>query len=240
LRRSVFAAAARALEEALAEPSWSALDQGPAAAGLRPAVIVDVDETALDNGPFEVRMAREGRRFDPAIWDAWVVAAAAEPIPGALEFTRRAAELGVRVFYVTNRDASEEAEGTLRNLERAGFPLEPEVDTLLMRGERPEWKSDKTTRFAEIAREHRVLLVIGDDLNDFLSGAREASVAARRAMADAVADRFGTSWFLLPNPLYGSWLRALGDLEAEGSEAEVRRRKLELLEAFEGEPAPAP
>jgi acid phosphatase len=203
-------------------------------------VIVDVDETALDNGPFEVRMAREGRRFDPAIWDAWVAAAAAEPIPGALEFTRRAAELGVRVFYVTNRDASEEAEGTLRNLERAGFPLDSEVDTLLLRGERPEWKSDKTTRFAEIAREHRVLLVIGDDLNDFLSGAREASVAARRAMADAVADRFGTSWFLLPNPLYGSWLRALGDLEAEGSEAEVRRRKLELLEAFEGEPAPAP
>lgn len=234
LRRAVFASATRALEAAVEERSWSALGQGPEAAGLRPAVIVDIDETVLDNGPFEVRMAREGRRFDPAVWDAWVAAAVAMPVPGALEFARRADELGVRVFYVTNRDAPEEEAGTLRNLEKVGFPLAPEVDTLFLRGERPEWTSDKTVRFAEIARDHRVLLLVGDDLNDFLSGMREASLAERRAKADAAASRFGISWFLLPNPLYGSWLRALGDLESTGSEVEIRRRKLELLHAFEG------
>jgi acid phosphatase len=241
LRRAVFASATRALEAAVEDRSWSALGQGPEATGRRGAVIVDVDETVLDNGPFEVRMAREGRRFDATVWEEWVAAAAAKPVPGALEFARRADELGVRVFYVTNRDAPEEEAGTLRNLEEAGFPLDTEVDTLLLRGERPEWRSDKTVRFAEIARDHRVLLLVGDDLNDFLSGVHEASLAERRARADAAADRFGTSWFLLPNPLYGSWLRALGDLESTGTEAEVRRRKLELLHAFEGiAPAPTP
>jgi len=239
IRRAVFAAAERALEAALADPAWSALGQGAEAASLPPAVIADVDETTLDNGPFEGRMAREGRSFDAAIWAAWVEAASAEPLPGALEFTRLASSRGVRVFYVTNRDAPFEA-ATRRNLRAAGFPLDEEVDVVLLRGEKPEWKSEKTGRFAEIARDHRVLLLIGDDLNDFLAGVRDASIAERRARADAVAERFGTSWFVLPNPLYGSWLRAalLGGESPETPEA-LLRRKLELLESFEG-PAAVP
>jgi acid phosphatase len=108
-----------------------------------------------------------------------------------------------------------------------------------MRGERPEWKSDKTVRFAEIARGHRVLLLVGDDLNDFLD-ARDSTLAERRAGGEAASERFGTSWFVLPNPMYGSFLRAVQQgLGADASPEAVRARKLELLEPFEGAP-PSP
>jgi acid phosphatase len=237
LRLSVFRTASAALERALADPSWSALGQGPEAAALPPAVVADVDETMLDNGPYEGRMAREGRGFDEAIWQAWVDSASARPVPGALEFARLAASRGVRLFYVTNRDHDPEEPGTRRNLIAAGFPVDESMDVLLMRGERPEWRSAKSGRIAEVARGHRVLLLLGDDLNDFLD-VRDASIAERRAAADAVADRFGTSWFVLPNPTYGSFLRAVQHgLPKDATPDQVRRRKLELLEAFEGPPA---
>jgi acid phosphatase len=195
----------------------------------------------LDNGPFEGRMAREGRTFDEATWTAWVEAAAAPPMPGALDFGRLCAARGVKIFYVTNRDHDPEGPATLRNLAASGLPVDAPADVLLMRGERPEWGSDKSSRFAEIARGHRVLLVLGDDLNDFLAGVRDASIEERRAKAEAAAERWGTSWFVLPNPIYGSFLRAVDHGLPEGASAEERlRRKHARLEVFEGGAPPAP
>ncbi len=231
LDRSTFAAAERALVAALADPGRSALDQGEAAAALPPAVIADVDETLLDNSPYEARGLLEGRGFDPATWHEWVERAEAAPRPGALEFARRAAALGVEVFYVTNRDARQEA-ATRRNLLEAGFPLHPELDTVLVEGERPEWGRDKESRRAAVARTHRVLLLLGDDLNDFVSGAF-ATPEARRELASRHARRFGHDWFLFANPVYGSWSRALEGNERGLAPEEARRRRLEHLRAWQ-------
>jgi acid phosphatase len=235
LSESIFAAAARALDEALAEPGWSALGQGPEAAALPPAVITDLDETLLDNSALQARFLAEGTRFDERIFQAWVEAAEAEAMPGALEFARRARARGVTLFYLSNRDAEEEP-GTRRNLARLGFPLPEALDAVLSRGERPEWGSDKESRRREVARSYRVLLLLGDDLNDFLSGAREADRETRRRLAEGARARWGRSWFVLPNPLYGSWERALLGGAAPQSLApeEVRRRKRVALRAFEG------
>lgn len=232
LQRQAFLAARRALDRALEEPTWSALGQGADAATLPVAVIADVDETLLDNSPFEGWMLRSGRQFNAADWTAWVDAAEARPLAGAVEFARYAAERGVTLFYVTNRDAEHEA-ATLDNLRREGFPLRDDVDVLLLRGERPEWTSDKQGRRDLVAAGFRVVLLLGDDLNDFMTGVYDATPERRAELAASAADRFGTSWFVLPNPHYGSWKRALdsGQPRAAGPD-EVRQRKLARLRAF--------
>ncbi|MEZ5313445.1 MAG: HAD family acid phosphatase [Thermoanaerobaculia bacterium] len=148
LAETTWSAASRALERALADPHWTAaLEQTDDPAGLPPAVIVDVDETVLDNSPFEAESLLAGRTFERESWLAWITSASAPAVPGALGFARRADALGVTIFYVTNRDTGEE-DGTRRNLARLGFPIRDETDTVLLRGERPGYVSDKTSRRA--------------------------------------------------------------------------------------------
>jgi acid phosphatase len=239
LSQSVFVAAARALDDALADPSWSALGQGAEAAALPAAVIADVDETLLDNSALQARFVAEGIRFDERIFAAWVEAGEAEAVPGAREFAELLRRRGVTLFYVTNRDDEREA-ATRRNLERAGFALSGEPDVVLTRGERPEWGSDKESRRQEVARAHRVLLLLGDDLNDFVS-AYGASLDERRRLAEAASARWGTSWFVLPNPLYGSWERALvGAAPQSRPVDEVRAKKRAALRGFEPPSPPEP
>lgn len=217
------------LADALGDPSWTAaLEQGEAFSELPPAVILDVDETVLDNSPFQARLIRDRREFDSEAWSAWTTEGRAQGIPGALAFTRRAHSLGVRVFYVTNRDHAYE-EATRRNLERLGFPLDEDTDVLLTLGERPEWGSEKSSRRAYVTRTHRVLLLIGDDLNDFVSGAR-ATPEARLALARRHEDAWGLRWIVLPNPAYGSWESTLYDFARTLSADERRRRKTDSLD----------
>lgn len=222
-----YAAAGAALRRAVADSTWTAaLEQTGDYAALPTAVIVDVDETVLDNAPFEARMVLEGGSFDPDAWAVWVDAAEAEPVPGALGFLREADRHGVVVFYVTNRDAPRE-EGTRRNLERVGFPVAEDRDVVLSRGEREEWTSDKGSRRAAVAEEFRVLLVIGDDLNDFLPA--RLPLAEREGLARRHADRWGERWIVLPNPMYGSWEGALWGHRSGLSPSEQLEAKREAL-----------
>jgi acid phosphatase len=226
LAESTYAAARRALDEALADPAWSAAtEQSGDFAALPPAVIVDVDETVLDNSPHEAESVRLGRRH-PEGWGAWVESAQAEAIPGAVDFVNYAAGRGVVTYYVTNRNSGQEA-ATRRNLVAVGFPVDESAERLMMQDERPEWSSDKSSRRAEVAKRHRVLLLVGDDMNDFTNG--RALPPERRAIAARHANRWGRSWFLLPNPDYGSWERALFGNERGLSQEEILRRKLEHL-----------
>lgn len=225
-----FHAAERGLPAALADSSWTAaLEQEPPFAALPPAIVVDVDETVLDNSPYEARIVLAGSAFDPVTWEAWVEEARARPIPGALAFARAADSLGVILFYVTNRDHALEP-ATKRNLRAAGFPLADGRDVVLTRGERPEWTSDKSSRRAHVAETHRVLLVIGDDLNDFV--AARTTLERRQELLERHRERWGRAWIVLPNPLYGSWEAAL--VEDEDPTPEERRRALlERLETLE-------
>jgi len=234
MSRQIWTAAARLLPEALADTGWTAaLEQESGAGKLPPAVIVDVDETVLDNSPYAARLIERDARFSEETWAEWVNEARARPVPGALEFVRRARELGVEVFYVTNRLANLEA-GTRRNLEAMGFPAGDAEDVYLLKGERDEWGSDKTSRRAWVAERYRVLLLVGDDLNDFTNGARGTSVAARARLVERHGDRWGTRWIVLANPTYGSWVSALLLELEEPSDADVVQRKLESLDPAEG------
>jgi acid phosphatase len=195
------------LDGALDDPKWTAcLEQPNDYEDLPPAIIVDLDETVLDNRPFQMRLIREGLEFDEEMWNEWVRESRVEAIPGAAEFLKYAADRGVEVFYVTNRVHEVEA-ATRQNLAYLGLPLNEEFDTLLTKKERPEWTSDKANRRALIASSHRVVLILGDNLGDFTSE-KPFLGQGRRKVAYAHTDMWGEKWFMLPNPLYGSWVAA--------------------------------
>ena len=228
LALAAFSRARIELDRALADrAATAALEQQGDPGELPPAVIADVDETLLDNSAYEADRIRAGGRYEAVSWNAWVQRAEARAVPGAVEFARHAAERGVTLFYVTNRAAILE-EKTRENLAAVGFPLAPDRDTVLMPGERPEWTSEKASRRAEVARSYRILLLIGDDLGDFVTGAR-ARPEERVALAERYAPRWQTDWILLPNPYYGSWERALVDNRRDLSDEEILRLKLERL-----------
>lgn len=218
-----FAAATRALDEALADRSRvGASEDTNDDPSQPPAVIVDVDETVLDNTAFEARVIRAGKTYDPVIWKAWTAEGIATAIPGAAEFLAHAKSRGVTVFYVTNRDEDERA-GTLRNLQNLGFPFESGVETLLLRA---NGVSDKSGRRKQVADRYRVLLVAGDDLNDF-ANARSASWQQRDEIIQTMRSWWGTRWFMIPNPMYGSWENAA--IGSGGTPEERVERKIRAL-----------
>jgi 5'-nucleotidase (lipoprotein e(P4) family) len=214
-----YRAASAALPRALADPHWTAaLEQrGMAAAqlaALPAAIIVDVDETILDNGPSAARDLRDRNGvFAPEAWTKWTLEAKARAMAGAREFLGEARARGVTVFYVTNR-GQEEEEATRRNLEREGFEV-LKLDnrlmpsTLLVKDDAKGWGSDKSSRRALIARSYRVVMLCGDDLNDFVS-VYGMSREERDARARQFEAWWGEKWILLPNPVYGTWERSLG------------------------------
>jgi acid phosphatase len=220
--------ASEVLPIALADSGWTAAveQEGDDFSTLPPAVVLDVDETVLDNSPQQVRTILAGGSFDPEVWGAWVEEARAPAVPGAREFLALADSLGVAVFYVTNRDQPLEA-ATRRNLESEGLPLDPEVDTILSRGERESWGSDKTSRREAIAERYRIVLLVGDDFNDFVLARLPRE--ERDRLVERYADRWGDRWIVLPNPVYGSWEGALYE-EADDTPEERARRQIESLD----------
>jgi 5'-nucleotidase (lipoprotein e(P4) family) len=190
------------------------------------AIIVDVDETVLDNSPYQARLILEGGLYNEDSWREWVDAAEAEPLAGAVTFLQTAAARGVTVFYVTNRDVSGK-EATRANLLAAGFPIDRTREVLLLKGENG-WTSGKTARRALIAKDFRIVMLAGDDLNDFFP-ARTEHPDPRKADVEEYADWFGERWIVLPNPTYGSWEASLFGRDYELSPEAKRAKMLEHL-----------
>jgi 5'-nucleotidase (lipoprotein e(P4) family) len=225
-----YALARLRLDEALADKGWTAWDQTGDYRELPPAVILDLDETAIDNSPYEAGLVVRRTRFDAKTWDAWVRAGLAKAVPGAVDFTRDAAAKGVKVFYITNRIADEKA-ATRRNLEALGFPLGGNVDTLMMR----DGRSEKGVRIAAVAKDYRVLLLFGDNFADF-TDAYTGSVADRAALFETLKSHFGHDWIMLANPAYGSWEGAPYAHQRGLSETQKRLRKIEALSPWPAAP----
>ncbi|MBK8499755.1 MAG: 5'-nucleotidase, lipoprotein e(P4) family [Flavobacteriales bacterium] len=179
------------------------------------AVIVDIDETVLDNSLYQVNAIRQGRTFDQNDWREWTDRATAKASPGAVEFLQEAASDGCEVFYITNRDVREEA-STLKNLGDLGFPFADASHLLLMDG-----SSDKTDRRARVASTHRVLLLVGDQLRDFDERFKDRTANHGRGVVDAMSDSLSEHFILLPNPMYGTWRDAI---QGKGTDAEKHAR----------------
>jgi acid phosphatase len=233
--REIYRAATERLSAALADPGWQALvpdERTATSADLPPAVILDIDETVLDNSPYQARLIRKGRSYDEASWAAWCREAAAQALPGALEFTREAARRGVTVFYVSNR-AQDLDTPTLANLRALGFPLARGEPVFLGRGTAVPGcagrAADKGCRRRLVGAHHRVLMQFGDQIGDFTDVATPALPARAAAMAPW-AHWIGARWFVLPNPVYGSWETAAFGNDWQAAPGLRRRAKIAALD----------
>jgi 5'-nucleotidase (lipoprotein e(P4) family) len=230
---SMFQLAKMRLDEAIADKSWSATGQTDAA-DKPMAVIADADETLIDNGGYESWLIKVGQDYSGKTYDAWTKAMAAKAVPGAVEFAKYADSKGIKVFYVTNRDATQE-EATRKNMEALGFPMGGNVDTFLMSKEKEDWTSKKGTRRDFVSKDYRVLLLLGDNYGDFSDDSGK-SEADRLASLEANMAHVGHDWIFIANPEYGSFESSPFNNDYKQS-ADVRRQmKIDALPAWSGPP----
>jgi 5'-nucleotidase (lipoprotein e(P4) family) len=208
---SIYRAAADHLDAALREPHWDALVPAEREAtaplpGLKPAVVMDIDETVLDNSPYQARLVANGGEYDEVTWDQWVAEKKAKPVPGVLEFARAAEAKGVTLLYLSNR-AVHLKDATIANLRAEGLPVKDD-SVFLGLGTHVEGceqhGSEKLCRRRLAGREYRVLMQFGDQLGDFVEITANTP-DARSALLEEYGDWFGERWWMLANPTYGSW-----------------------------------
>ncbi len=169
------------------------------------AVVFDIDETILDNSPFEAAMITRYAAY-PADWYIWTSLAKAKALPGAAEFLNYAASKGVAVFYITNRTESETAV-TLKNLKDQNFPM---ADTMHLIPKKNE--SSKENRRLKIMEKYRIVLLAGDNLADFSAVFDNTSLETRNAKTTELRNEFGKRFIVLPNTMYGDWENAMYNL----------------------------
>ena len=170
--------------------------------GQRPkAVIMDIDETILDNSPTQALQIIRNVSYSDSLWQTWVDLAEAKPCPGALEFTRLADSLKIEIFYITNRDKQTAEALTILNLRKYGFPF---ADTLHLYAR--EQVSSKSERRKKVSETHDVLLLIGDNLADFDDSFDSRGADLGFGSVENMRKEFGTRFVILPNPMYGPWI----------------------------------
>jgi len=200
------------LAVAIDDTKWSALTEKPD--GPFPdkqAIILDLDETVLDNSPHQAFLTRNQLNYSPSIWSQWVNSRAATALPGSLALVKDALQRNVAVFFVTNRNVSDKP-ATVENLQAIGFEICDLENHVLCSGQSDpdtseKWTDDKTKRREYIGRKYRVLLLIGDQLGDFVADPMD--IARRAAVAEKYADYWGRKWICLANPMYGSYEQLL-------------------------------
>ena len=170
---------------------------------LPPAVIVDIDETVLDNSPYQAANSAKGLTYSPKTWKEWTAMAKAKALPGAVQFLNYAVGKGCIVFYISNRE-EDEKDATVRNLGSEGFPMADTAHVMPMSS-----TSDKTARRAEVAKTHSIILLVGDQLTDFDEGFKDRGVGEGKPHVDAMRDTLDRYFIMLPNSMYGTWLNAV-------------------------------
>ncbi len=193
------------------------------------AVIVDCDETIIDNSRFEAMLLKKRVNYNHKDWTEWINRAEAEAVPGAVAFLRYATSRGVRVFYITNRNDVQKA-GTATNLKKLGFPNVNDQTLLIQTDPKNSSKEDRRN---SVKKNFRIVLLMGDDLNDFSDVFENSkTVDARAAAADRYQAEFGQRFIMLPNPMYGNWESAIYGYNFKLSEAEKAEKRRSLLKSY--------
>lgn len=201
--------------------------------GKPPAVVMDLDETVLDNAVYQTYLYDSGLDFTEPDFTKFTTdhRTSIRIVPGAKEFIARMDALGVTVAYVTDR-VEESRQATIESMalggiNTAGLDDAEGVRLILKHGEH-----DKVSRRAKVLAKHQVIGFVGDQLGDFSDEftpkdkTMEPRKAAefRREAVYAARGRFGIDWFVLPQPVYGSWQRLLKGTGNPAEAAQYLRR----------------
>ena len=190
----------------------------------RPTVILDLDETVLDNSPYTAWQIETNNPYSSKSWAKWVEDASAEAVPGSIEFLTWANNNGVDLYYISNRSA-DGLEATIKNLQNLGVPQADSTRIFLKTD-----TSDKSERRAKVkAGAADIILYIGDNLGDYSEiWDKPSSPAERLSNVRVHRDEMGVEFILLPNSLYGTWEGAIYnyDRSIDDSQRDSLRRSL--------------
>lgn len=216
------------LDEAIKDKSSTASPEqvGTKFANLPPAIILDIDETVLNNTGYEARIIRELGQYTPDSFEEWVNEGNGFKVPGVVEFLEYANSKGVAVFYFSGRETSLH-KGTLKSLESVGVPIkDPGRNLVLNDG------TSTSERRARIAKSYRILLLLGDNLDDFTPGSKQ-SAENRRLLAEEMKERWGKNWIILPNAIYGHSEATHYDFQYELPRSEMLMKKTSALKLYQ-------
>jgi 5'-nucleotidase (lipoprotein e(P4) family) len=187
------------------------------------AIMVDIDETVLDNSPANAYLVKNRLPFNLPDWYAWGEMRKAKPIPGAVEFQNYAESKGVHFFFVSNRDEVQK-QATIDNLKSVGF-TNVSAENVMLRDK----DSSKEPRREQILAKYRIVFFMGDNLDDHSVVFEKKSIADRFVEVDKAKDLFGKKYIMLPNAMYGTWESAIykyGRL----TESEKAQKRVDALE----------
>lgn len=207
-----------------------AFDNAKVAKGKKKAVVVDLDETMLDNSPYAGWQVKNNHPFDGESWTRWVDARQSRAVPGAVEFNNYVNSHKGKMFYVTNRKDSTEKAGTMDDMKRLGFKGLDESAFYLKKD-----KSAKQARFDEIEKQgYEIVLYVGDNLDDFGNTVYGKLNAERRAFAEQNQAKFGKTYIVLPNPNYGGFEGGLKSGYFKGDTQSKIKARLDAVQAWDG------
>ena len=201
----------------------AALEQTGRYTSLPPAVILDIDETVLNNSQYDAELIMDNGEYNSDKWDQWVSLKQATAIPGAVHFIKYAKSIGVEVIFITNReckkregskDTCPQQSDTIDNLEKVGI-VDVSPANILLQREQQDWSAEKESRRKFVAEKYRIVMLFGDDLGDFLPNVKNNITPEQRAsLVSEHAENWGSIWYILANPKYGSCLSILGSTKS--------------------------
>ncbi len=188
-------------------------------------IVLDIDETVLDNSPFQAKCIIDGTAY-PINWDEWCNLASAKALPGAIDFLKYAKANGVGIFYITNRKIHLR-DATIKNLMELGFP-DADEEHVIMR----TVDDSKEPRRQELLKKNHISLLFGDNLNDFSDVFENKKPEQRNAEVDNSRKLFGQRYIVIPNAMYGDWELALYGFNQKQPDSVKYRIRRQALTAF--------
>ena len=190
------------------------------------AIVTDLDETIIDNSYLEAKEIKEGKEYSSAMWKEWVNMSAATGVPGAVDFLQWAASQNITIFYISNRSVSD-LKTTLANIKKLELPNADEEHMLFLAAE-----STKEPRRQIVAKDYKIVMLMGDNLNDFSNLFEKKSIDDRKAETDKVRGEWGKKFIVLPNAVYGEWENAFYDYKRNLTPKEKETKRKDLLKGF--------
>ena len=187
------------------------------------AIITDLDETILDNSYQQAVLIKNNQNYTSKSWKEWIDKSAATGVPGAVEFLQKAKQKGVTIFYISNRDTSE-VKSTMINLQKLKLPNADTAHMLFLFN-----TSSKEARRQLVMKKYNVVLLLGDNLNDFMQAFEKKNINDRFAETDKEKNEWGKKFIVLPNSAYGEWENAIYNYDWNLSpEEKENKRKINL------------
>lgn len=190
------------------------------------AIVLDLDETVLNNYGSEIGDFLDGQPYSSDRWHTWVLKEKATVIPGADTFLNTANNLGVKIYYISNRAANEQ-DATIDNLKKLGLPS-ADKDHVLIKTD----SSSKQARVDAVAKNNNIVMYFGDNLSDFPSDFYNKLNDERKGIVEKNKDNFGTEYIILPNAMYGDWDSATYQYNYKKTDAEKIQDRINALKSY--------